>query len=175
MPGLVPGIHVFAPVKKTWMAGHMRAEATPFFERLWRGHDEGRIAASPRRNTPELSIYPSPKEGVGNAGCPSAPAASRGKNKNHTSVVTAGTRRNHPAFPHANGFNGFLRALPGEPGCLSPSPAQRVSVVAVLTPASGRQDHTTSPYASTPIRLFGATASTASRSPTFVTIAKRPS
>ena len=28
------------------------------------------------------------QEGVGNAGCTSAPAASRGKNKNHTSVVT---------------------------------------------------------------------------------------
>jgi hypothetical protein len=33
-------------------------------------------------------MYASPKEGVGNAGCTSAPAASRGKNKNHTSVVT---------------------------------------------------------------------------------------
>jgi hypothetical protein len=64
------------------------------------------------------------------------------ENKNHTSVVAAGTRRDHPAFPHANGFNGFLRALPGDRACLSPSPAQRVSVVAVLTPASGRQDHT---------------------------------
>jgi len=34
MPGLVPGIHVFGSVCKTWMAGHRRAEATPFFERL---------------------------------------------------------------------------------------------------------------------------------------------
>ena len=34
MPGLVPGIHVFVPPRKTWMAGHRRAEATPFFERL---------------------------------------------------------------------------------------------------------------------------------------------
>jgi uncharacterized protein len=33
MPGLVPGIHVFF-CGKTWMAGHRRAEATPFFERL---------------------------------------------------------------------------------------------------------------------------------------------
>jgi hypothetical protein len=34
MPGLVPGIHVFVSAKKeTWMAGHRRAEATPFFER----------------------------------------------------------------------------------------------------------------------------------------------
>jgi hypothetical protein len=45
------------------------------------------------------------------------------ENKNHTSVVTAGTRRNHPAFPHAIGFNGFLRALPGDRAFLPPSPA----------------------------------------------------
>jgi hypothetical protein len=35
MPGLEPGIHVSrAANRKTWMAGHRRAEATPFFERL---------------------------------------------------------------------------------------------------------------------------------------------
>jgi hypothetical protein len=34
MPGLVPGIHAFLDSTKTWMAGHRRAEATPFFERL---------------------------------------------------------------------------------------------------------------------------------------------
>ena len=49
-----------------------------------------------------------------------------------------------------NGFNGFLRDLPGEPGLLSPSPADHP---ANLTPASGRQDHTTSPSARWCIRL----------------------
>jgi hypothetical protein len=44
-----------------------------------------------------------------------------------------------------NGFNGFLRTLPGDRACLSPSPADHS---ANLTPASGRQDHTTSPSAS---------------------------
>jgi hypothetical protein len=42
-----------------------------------------------------------------------------------------------------------------------------------LMPASGHQDHTTSPSASAPF-VKGALASTASR-PAFVTIAKRPS
>ena len=42
-----------------------------------------------------------------------------------------------------------------------------------LTPASGRQDHTTSPYASVPF-VKGTSASTASH-PALVTIAKRPS
>src|SRR5229473_3601939 len=43
-----------------------------------------------------------------------------------------------------NGFNGFLRALPGDRALLPPSSADRS---ANLTPASGRQDHTTSPSA----------------------------
>src|SRR5437016_8074764 len=44
-----------------------------------------------------------------------------------------------------NGFNGFLRALPGDRALLPPSSTDRS---ANLTPASGRQDHTTSPSAS---------------------------
>jgi hypothetical protein len=47
-----------------------------------------------------------------------APAASRGKNKNHTSIVTTGwTGATRPSL--RNGFNGFLRALPGVPGLLA--------------------------------------------------------
>ena len=124
-----------------------------------------------QRDPPELSMYPSPIEGVGNAGCTSAPTASRGKNKNHTSIVTAGTRRFHPAFPHANGFNGFLRALPGDRAVLPPSPADHP---ANLTPASGRQDHTTSPSAVAPL-VFGRNRVHRIPRPTSVTIAKRPS
>src|SRR5258705_4190334 len=49
-----------------------------------------------------------------------------------------------PAFP-AQWFYGLLRALPGDQALLSPSPAL---LPAGLTPALGRQNHTTSPYAS---------------------------
>ena len=70
-----------------------------------------------------------------------------------------------------NGFNGFLRVLPGDRAFLPPSPADHS---ANLTPASGRQDHTTSPSASQARSSFAPLASTASR-PAFVTIAKRPS
>ncbi len=49
-----------------------------------------------------------------------------------------------------NGFNGLLRALPGDRAFLSPSLAAMRSIVANLTSASGYQDHTTSPSASTP-------------------------
>src|SRR5258706_8312357 len=51
---------------------------------------------------------------------------------------------NHPAFP-AQWFYGLLRALPGDQACLTPSPAL---LIADLTPALGRQNDTTWPYAS---------------------------
>src|SRR3954451_4623853 len=76
---------------------------------------------------------------------------------------------NHPAFP-AQWFYGLLRALPGDQACLTPSPAL---FLADLTPASGRQNDTTWPYASAPSSK-APTASTASL-PAFVTFAKRPS
>src|SRR5258707_12844709 len=50
----------------------------------------------------------------------------------------------NPAFP-AECFYGLLRDLPGDQACLTPSPAL---LIADLTPASGRQNHTTWPYAS---------------------------
>src|SRR5437667_10982825 len=51
---------------------------------------------------------------------------------------------NPPAFP-AQWFYGLIRALPGDQACLTPSSAL---LIADLTPASGRQNHTTSPSAS---------------------------
>src|SRR6476660_3503266 len=49
-----------------------------------------------------------------------------------------------PAFP-AQWFYGLLRALPGDHALLTPSPAL---LLADLTPALGRQNDTTWPYAS---------------------------
>jgi hypothetical protein len=46
--------------------------------------------------------------------------------KKHTSVVTAVTP-DSPGIPTRNGFNGFLRALPGDRAFLSPSSAELVS------------------------------------------------
>src|SRR5207249_11848618 len=56
--------------------------------------------------------------------------------------------RNSPAFP-AQWFYGLLRALPGERAFLPPS-SLRSLLLKNLTPASRRQDHTTSPYAFVP-------------------------
>jgi hypothetical protein len=61
----------------------------------------------------------------------------------HTSIHS-GRTGNHPASPHAMVY-GLLRALPGDRALLPPSSAENVS--ANLTPASKRQDHTTSPSA----------------------------
>jgi hypothetical protein len=111
---------------------------------------------------------------------PVAPAALRAKIKS-----TQASHHGHTGdIRHSprNGFNGFLRGLPGEPGLLPPSPA---AIATGLIPASGYQDATTSPSA-TPVfakRLrrarrrssLGTSASTASPAPRFVTIAKRPS
>jgi hypothetical protein len=79
-------------------------------------------------------------------------------------------RYNHNRLSPRNGFNGFLRALPGDRALLPPSSAL---LIADLTPASGRQNHTTSPSASAPFVCVPPT-STASR-PASVTIASRPS
>ena len=113
---------------------------------------------------------PSKMRAQGMPGAWTAPAASRAKQKStrdshHGSAERAG-------IPCANGFNGLLRALPGDRAFLSPSPARCESIVANLTPASRRQNHTTSPSAS--MRFVSRTvASTASRPN--VTIAIRPS
>src|SRR5450755_1116067 len=50
-----------------------------------------------------------------------------------------------------NGFNGLLRTLPGDRACLPPSPPRSL-LLENLTPASGRQDHTTSPSADKRLR-----------------------
>ena len=71
-----------------------------------------------------------------------------------------------------NGFNGFLRALPGDRALLLPSPAESSS--ADLTPSvgvSGPHDFAVRQHARSPI---APSASTASR-PASVTIASRPS
>src|SRR5260370_11420804 len=90
---------------------------------------------------------PSKTEGAGKAGCPLHPQP-RVQSKKHTSVVATGSDGFNRLSPR-DGFNGFLRALPGDRALLPPSLAD---IAANLTPASGRQDHTSSPSASSTIR-----------------------
>src|SRR5438034_2748644 len=80
-------------------------------------------------------------------------------------------QRKHSDIP-CQWLYGLYRALPGERAFLPPSPLRSL-LLESLAPASRRQDHTTSPYASAPF-VKSASASTASH-PALVTIAKRPS
>jgi hypothetical protein len=123
-----------------------RNDVTPIQIRL-----RPRDAKRPRR-----CLALPPKEGVGNAGCPLHPRPRVHFVVVERTRVTTSTPES-PDVPARNGFNGFLRALPGDRALLPPSSADMFlskpgwadANSANLTPASGRQDHTTSPYAAT--------------------------
>src|ERR1700687_1489808 len=89
--------------------------------------------------------------------------------RTRVSQVTPEIARHSPR----NGFNGFLRALPGDRAFLPPSPLRSL-LLKNLTPASGCQDHTTSPSARRALSSAALLASTAS-CPASVTISSRPS
>src|SRR6202011_5423365 len=114
---------------------------------------------------------PLQSEGAGNAGRPMRPIAACANvvvERTRVSQVTPEITQHSPR----NGFNGFLRALPGDRAFLPPSPLRSL-LLKNLMPASGHQDHTPSPSASVPF-VNGTSASTASH-PASVTIAIRPS
>ena len=90
-------------------------------------------------------------EGAGKAGCPPHPQPRVRNKTKHTSVVTTGSSGIiRPSL--RDDFNDLLRALPGDRAFLPPSPQRGLSLKN-LTPASGCQDHTTSPSATTPLVL----------------------
>ena len=68
---------------------------------------------SPQRQAPEALINLSPLEGVGNAGCPWHPQPRVRFALVKSTRVTTSTPES-PGIPARNGFNGFLRALPGD-------------------------------------------------------------
>ena len=116
------------------------------------GHDTGcfcrryrlRVLAARLRPRFASSFAPSKTEGAGKTGCALHPRSrvQLRKENAHTSIQVSG---NTPAFP-AQWLYGLLRALPGERLFCHRRRAR--SLLANLTPAPRRQDHTTSPYAS---------------------------
>src|SRR5882672_5791094 len=110
------------------------------------------LAAQSARGVDESSA----QRGRGERRVPVAPAASCALVVVESTRVTTSTPES-PDVPARNGFNGFLRALPGDRARLPPSSANMFLSKpgwadlnsANFTPASGRQDHTTSPYAAT--------------------------
>src|SRR3984893_17646318 len=108
-----------------------------------------------------------PKEGVGNAGRTMHPRSRVHLVLVESTRVTTSTPKS-PGIPARNGFNGLLRALPGDRALLPPSPCGlKVLSDPVepneppqdLTPASRRQDHTTSPSATSAVVLRAANRS----------------
>ena len=94
-----------------------------------------------------MNIGPQKDRGRRESRVPNAPIASRANEKS--------TRASHHRFIRIirlsprDGFIGFLRALPGEPGFLATVAGHDAKTSSAgLTPASGRQDHTSSPHAS---------------------------
>src|SRR5712691_9327752 len=155
--------------------------------------------SSSRREAPEALLYLSPKEGVGNAGCPWHPRPRVYFVVVERTRVTTSTPES-PGVPARNGFNGFLRALLGDRALLPPSSAD-MSCLSPVGPtqlreldasvgASGPHDFAVRCNISRPLavdrsqafrqpalqsrRAQNAAASTASL-PASVTFAKRPS
>ena len=104
-------------------------------------------ASSPRRAMRPSYAKNFRPEGVGNAGRPVHPQPRVRMVVVNAHEYSQRVHRNHAGIPARNGFNGFLRALPGDRACLSPSPPRSL-LLKNLTPASRRQDHTTSSSAS---------------------------
>jgi hypothetical protein len=96
-----------------------------------------------------LYVPPSSSEGAGNAGRPMRPIAACAMivvERTRVSQVTPGTS----GIPRAMVY-GLFRALPGDRAFLPPS-SLRSLLLKNLMPASGHQDHTTSPSASSAVR-----------------------
>jgi hypothetical protein len=137
------------------------------------GHDDLGTHLHPlatRRARAVQKMSPSENRGRRESRVPAAPAASCAKCRKHTSSSPQVHRDTRPSL--RNGFNGFFRALPGDRAFLPPSLARIAP--RNLTPASGRQDHTTSPSAISNARL-ASLSRPPHPVPTFVTIAIRPS
>ncbi len=112
--------------------------------------------ASSRRDAPEALLEFPPKEGVGNAGCPWHPRPRVHLVVVERTRVTTSTPES-PGVPARNGFTAYFVLSPAiglfchrrlADKVLS-SPVEPNEPPQDLTPASRRQDHTTSPYAAT--------------------------
>jgi hypothetical protein len=170
MAGLDPAIHVFASAP-----GKQDVDARVIGERKRRRPSEGYARARRRRMVRSSVATHAPafsRRGASEV-WQTASLKQRGREcrarartrslacekKQHTSSVTTGTPHQQ-AFP-ARWFYGFLRALPGDRAFLPPS---LVNSSTNLAPASGRQNHTTSPSVDSTARRAAPSASIASRS-----------
>src|SRR6185312_17344095 len=112
-------------------------------------------------NSPELCIvrYPLRDRGRREDRVTAAPGA-LAPEKLREGRVTTGTGGNTPAFP-AQWFTAYFALSPVRPGFVVTVAGAMRSIITNLAPASGRQDHTTSPSASVS-HVSNTSASTAS-------------
>jgi len=113
MAGLVPAIHVFLGAK-TWMPGTRPG--------MTESADSKRTLTTSPRDAPEALMNLPPLRGRGERRMPVAPAVSCAMIVVERTRVTTSTPES-PGVPARNGFNGFLRALPGDRALLPPSSA----------------------------------------------------
>jgi hypothetical protein len=124
-----------------------------------------------------MNSVPPKQEGAGKTGCALHPRSrvQTAHKKTHTSIQV---QRRQSGLPCAMGLR-LISCSPRRPALLPPSLPRSVSFPRNLTPASGCQDHTTSPYASMHSSARSDRACTESvhriPHPTSVTTAKRPS
>jgi hypothetical protein len=119
------------------------------------------LAASFTRVLPERFAFRI-QRAQGMPGARPAPIASHANEKSIR--VSHHRSAEHPGIPCAMVYSLF-RALLGDRAFLPPSPARCGASSPNLTPASGRQDHTTSPSARSIARPSAPLASIASRTP----------
>jgi hypothetical protein len=163
MRGLDPRIHLRIELRFRAMdCRHRRAEATPSFGRLCPAMTLMlRIAIHIQLSNSERvcvrilaarcaralrRLPPSERRGRRESRVRAAPAVSCANmhKKTHTSIQV---QRRQSGFPCAVVY-GLFRALPGDRAFLPPSPLRSL-LLKNLTPASGCQDHTASPSATT--------------------------
>jgi hypothetical protein len=77
-----------------------------------------------RRARVVRKLPPPKNRGRGECRVPSAPAASCAHGSGRCTRVFTASSPESPGIPARNGFNGFLRALPGDRAFLPPSPAE---------------------------------------------------
>ena len=109
-----------------------------------------RTPTSPQHDVPEPCMNFAALTMVRAQGKP-VPIAPMGPVQQKSTGVGPQVNRSNAGFPCAMVY-GLLRALPGDRAFLPPSPPRSV-LLGSLTPASGRQDHTTSPSARSGVRL----------------------
>jgi hypothetical protein len=117
-------------------------------------------------------VSPSRIRGRRECRAPDAPASRVCRGSGCCAHALVRSHRKSPGIPRAVVY-GLLRALPGDRALLSPSPLRSL-LPKSLTPASRRQNHTTSPSAKRAPSSLALLASTAS-CPASVTISSRPS